>query len=125
MSPHHKNDIEALECVQGRGIELLKELRVFSLERRRVRSDLMILYNYLKGGYSEVGVSFFFEVTIDRTIQNGLNLCQGRFRWNRREYFFPKKVVKYWNRLLREFVQLTLWEMYKKMCRCGGRCDVV
>ena len=103
----HRKDVELLEWVQ-RGTEMLRgplrwsegwstsyggrwrELGLFSLEKRRLRGDLIAALQYLKGAYKQEGGWLLMWVDSDRTRGSGLKLRQGRVRLDIGK-FFPQR----------------------------------
>ncbi|KFQ90056.1 hypothetical protein N337_03399, partial [Phoenicopterus ruber ruber] len=128
LGHQHKKDTDLLEQVQRRATKMirglehlsyedrLRELGLFSLEKRRLREDLLAAFQYLPvlpGAYKNAGEGFFTSTSSDRTRGNGFKLKEGRFRLDIKKKLFTMRVVRHWHRFPREVVDSPSLELFK------------
>ena len=115
-SPQYRRDVDLLKCIQRMATQMiqrmehipykerLRELELFSLERRRLWGDLRVAFQYLKGGYKKEGDRLFGRVCCGRTRGNSFKLKERRFGLGIRKLFFTVRLVRHWNGLPGEVV---------------------
>ncbi|KAK4819121.1 hypothetical protein QYF61_025588 [Mycteria americana] len=107
----------------------LRELGLFSLEKGRLRADLIAAFQYLKGAYKKDGERLFTGACSDRMRGKGFKLKEGKFRLDIRKTLLMMRMVRYWPRLPREVVDAPFLEAFKliiameelKQCRLQQR----
>ncbi|PKU37831.1 hypothetical protein llap_11868 [Limosa lapponica baueri] len=114
-----KKDRQLLQRVQQRATKMIKgleylsyeerlrDLDLFSLEKRRLRGDLIVAYKYLKDG-----ASLFPVASSGRTRGNWHKLEHRKFPLNMWKNF-TLRVAEHWNRLPREVVESPSLETFK------------
>uniref|UniRef100_A0A803TVT0 Reverse transcriptase domain-containing protein n=1 Tax=Anolis carolinensis TaxID=28377 RepID=A0A803TVT0_ANOCA len=108
-----KGDVDKLESIQKRATKMikglenkpceerLKELGMFSLQKRRLRGDMIAMYKYVMESHREEGASLFSAAPQTRTRSNGFKLQERRFHLNIRKNFFTvRRAVRQWNSLV-------------------------
>ena len=70
---------------------------MFSLEKRKLRGDMIALFKYLKGCHTEEGQDLFSILPECRTRNNGLKLQEARFRLDIRKNVLTVRAVRQWN----------------------------
>ena len=75
----------------------MRELGLFSLEKRKLWGDLIAAFQHLKGAYKQEGSQLFGGLNNSRTRGNGLKLKEGRLRLDVRGKLLTERVVRCWN----------------------------
>lgn len=83
----------------------LSELDLFTLEKKRLKRDLIDVYKHLRGGCQEDRAGLFSVVPSNRMRGISHYLKHGRFQLNMRGHFFTVKVTDHWDRLPKEIVE--------------------
>ena len=102
-APQYKQDRDLLEGVQQRATKMIKglehlsyeerlsDLGLFSLEKRRLRGDLINIYKYLRCGRQREEARLFSVVLEDRTRGNGHKVKHRKFHTDVSNNFFVVK----------------------------------
>ena len=124
-SPYYVKDIQVLEKVQRRATKLveglsrksyedrLAALRLYSLEQRRIRGDLIETYKIVTGKEGIDASKLFKPTKQPNLCRHCFKLYKDRSKLLLRQNFFSQRVVNLWNQLPREVVEVPTVNMFK------------
>lgn len=92
--------------------ERARNLKLFSLDKRRLRGDLITIYKYLKYRSQTNGTRLFSLVCSDRTRGYRYKLEHRKIHTNTKKKPSTVWVTEYWSRLSRDIVEFPL-EIFK------------
>jgi len=108
--------VDRLEKVQSRATKMIKglgslpyeerlrELDLFSPEKRRLRGDLITMFHCLKAGFKENRDTLFTRSDMGKVRDSRYKLLLETFRSDTRGKFFTMRTIRHWNNLQREEV---------------------
>jgi len=125
-SPHLKKDKACLETVQRPATRILKCLKklpyetrlkrlgLYSLERRRLRGDLIETFKILTGKERIYPTSFFSLADVNICLRgHSLKLFKPRCHTTVRQNFFSQRIVNEWNKLPQVVIEATSVNAFK------------
>ena len=125
-SPYYRKDIECLEKVQHLATRMitgqrgkdypqrLRDLNLFSLERRRTRGDLIEVFKIVKGISGNDFDDFFRYIPDNGTRGHRYRLRRNHSRLEVRAKFFTNRVIPLWNKLPNQVVDCTTVDAFKR-----------
>ena len=124
-SPYYRKDIQTLEKVQQRATKLvrrlknlpyeerLRRLKLYPLEQRKLRGDLIETFKILSGK-ERIDSAIFFRAASSINLRgNSKKLYKQRSRLMLRQNFFSQRVVNHWNSLPNAVVEAETTNSFK------------
>ena len=132
-SPYLRKDIDMIERVQRRATKMIEGLSklgyderlrktgLISLEKRRVRGDLIQVFRMIKG-FDRINYRDYFEFALEsRTRGHSFKLLKKRSNREFRKHFFTQRVVNCWNSLPQSVVDADSINSFKnRLDKCDG-----
>ena len=126
-APFLRKDVFLLEKVQRLATRMVKGTKgmtyperlkfcdLFSLERRRLRGDLIEAFRIIRGSPDRPNCGLLSVCTVSTTRGHAFKLLKPRARLDIRKYSFSHRVVGPWNRLPDRVVSACSMDSFKDM----------